>query len=148
MLSPRYAVIKVELLAVSWAINKCKQFVVGLPHFTIITDHHPPIPIIITGWTKSRIHASKISKAESWPTNSLVSGSRVFWPMSQILSLENLSPTPCHMSWWWNMTHKTNPNHPLQRSEPHLLVTSTAFTYKTSSASRPGIPINHTQHLQ
>ena len=42
----RYAVIELELLAVSWAILKCKLFLAGLPHFRVITDHHPLIPIL------------------------------------------------------------------------------------------------------
>lgn len=42
----RYAIIELELLAVSWAILKCKLFLAGLPHFTVITDHHPLIPIL------------------------------------------------------------------------------------------------------
>ena len=35
-----YAVIKLEMLAVCWAVSKCKQFLTGLQHFTIITDHN------------------------------------------------------------------------------------------------------------
>ena len=35
-----------ELLAVSWVITKCKLFLAGLPHFTVVTDHHPLIPIL------------------------------------------------------------------------------------------------------
>ena len=42
----RYAVIELELLAISWAIIKCKMFLAGLPHFRVITDHHPLIPIL------------------------------------------------------------------------------------------------------
>ena len=42
----RYAVIELELFAVSWAITKCKLFLAGLPHFTVVTDHHPLIPIL------------------------------------------------------------------------------------------------------
>lgn len=30
----------------SWAIAKCKLFLAGLPHFTVLTDHHPLIPIL------------------------------------------------------------------------------------------------------
>ncbi len=37
----RYTVIELEQLAVSWAIKKCHFFLAGLPHFAIITDHHP-----------------------------------------------------------------------------------------------------------
>ena len=40
------SVIELELLAVAWAIMKCKLFLAGLPHFTVITDHHPLIPIL------------------------------------------------------------------------------------------------------
>ena len=42
----RYAIIELELLAVSWAITKCKLFLASLPHFTVVTDHHPLIPIL------------------------------------------------------------------------------------------------------
>ena len=42
----RYAVIELELLAVSWAIIKCNIFLAGLRHFTVMTDHHPLIPIL------------------------------------------------------------------------------------------------------
>ena len=42
----RYAIIGLELLAVAWAITKCKLFLAGLPHFTVITDHHPLVPIL------------------------------------------------------------------------------------------------------
>ena len=30
----------------TWAITKCHLFLAGLPHFTIITDHHPLVPIL------------------------------------------------------------------------------------------------------
>ena len=36
-----YAVIDLELLAVVWSVMKCKVFLLGLQHFTIITDHNP-----------------------------------------------------------------------------------------------------------
>ena len=42
----RYAVIELELLAVAWAVTKCKLFLAGLPHFTVVTDHHPLVPIL------------------------------------------------------------------------------------------------------
>ncbi len=42
----RYAIIELEMLAVSWAIIKCRIFLAGLPHFTVRTDHHPLIPIL------------------------------------------------------------------------------------------------------
>ena len=42
----RYAIIELELLAVTWAIAKCTIFLAGLPHFTVITDHHPLVSIL------------------------------------------------------------------------------------------------------
>ena len=42
----RYAVIELELLGVVWAVTKCKIFLAGLPHFTVLTDHHPLVPIL------------------------------------------------------------------------------------------------------
>ena len=42
----RYAVIKLEMLAVCWGVSKCNLFLTGLQHFTIVTDHNPLIPIL------------------------------------------------------------------------------------------------------
>ena len=44
----RYAVIELEMLAVAWAIMKCRIFLAGLPHFNIITNHNPLISILNT----------------------------------------------------------------------------------------------------
>ena len=35
----RYAVIELEMLAVAWAISKCRLFLEGMSHFLILTDH-------------------------------------------------------------------------------------------------------------
>ena len=40
-----YAVIKKELLAVQWAVQKSQMYLVGA-HFTIITDHQPLLGIL------------------------------------------------------------------------------------------------------
>ena len=42
----RYAVIELELLGVAWAAKKCRIFLTGLPHFTVVTDHNPLVPIL------------------------------------------------------------------------------------------------------
>ena len=42
----QYAVIELEMLAVAWAANKCKSFLMGLQNFQVITDHNPLIPIL------------------------------------------------------------------------------------------------------
>ena len=33
------------MLAVRWAANKCKMFLMGLQDFQVITDHNPLMPI-------------------------------------------------------------------------------------------------------
>ena len=42
----RYAVVELELLAIVWALKKCRPFLMGLPHFEIVTDHKPLVPIL------------------------------------------------------------------------------------------------------
>ena len=42
----RYTTIELEILAVCWATLKCKIFLSGLQHFTVITDHNPLLPIL------------------------------------------------------------------------------------------------------
>ena len=42
----RYAVIELELLAVTWAVWKCAMFLTGLPQFEVWTDHNPLVPIL------------------------------------------------------------------------------------------------------
>ena len=42
----RYAIIELEMLAVVWAANKCKVFLMGLQDFQVITDHNPLISIL------------------------------------------------------------------------------------------------------
>ena len=36
------------MLAVCWAVTKCRVFLAGLQHFLITTDHNPLIPILNT----------------------------------------------------------------------------------------------------
>ena len=42
----RYSTIELELLATAWAMSKCKLYLLGLQHFTLMTDHRPLIPIL------------------------------------------------------------------------------------------------------
>ena len=44
----QYAVIELEMLAVCWAIMKCRVFLADLQHFNVATDHNPLIPILNT----------------------------------------------------------------------------------------------------
>ncbi len=42
----RYAMIELECLTASWAMDKCRQFIEGLPSFELVTDHKPLVPIL------------------------------------------------------------------------------------------------------
>ena len=37
----RYATVELECLAVQWAVHRCRQFLLGMHHFDVITDHKP-----------------------------------------------------------------------------------------------------------
>ncbi len=38
--------IKLELLAIVWATRKCQIYLLGLPHYEVIVDHKPLVPIL------------------------------------------------------------------------------------------------------
>jgi hypothetical protein len=42
----RNAMIELECLGAAWAMQKCRQFIEGLPTFGHITDHKPLVPIL------------------------------------------------------------------------------------------------------
>ena len=42
----RYSTGDKELLAGVWAVRKCKNYLLGLPHFELVMDHKPLIPIL------------------------------------------------------------------------------------------------------
>ena len=41
----RYATIELECLAILFALKKCRHFLLGMPHFKVITDHKPLVGI-------------------------------------------------------------------------------------------------------
>ena len=55
-----YAMIELELLAIVWAVVRCKMFLQGLPMFTLVTDHRPLVSIL----TKSRAPVDRIESQQ------------------------------------------------------------------------------------
>ncbi|NJL71582.1 MAG: DDE-type integrase/transposase/recombinase [Candidatus Competibacteraceae bacterium] len=41
----RYSTIELEALGIAWAAQKCHYFLMGCPHFTVVTDHRPLLGI-------------------------------------------------------------------------------------------------------
>ena len=63
----RYAVIEMELGAVLRPVKKCGTYFMGLPHFYLIVDHRPLVPILNTSCSlKSRISAGNVYR-KSYP---------------------------------------------------------------------------------
>ena len=42
----RYSCIELELVGVVWGMTKCRYYLLGLPHFELVTDHRPLVPIL------------------------------------------------------------------------------------------------------
>ena len=41
-----YLMVELEALAAAWSVNKCRLFLLGIPHFTLVTDHKPLLSIL------------------------------------------------------------------------------------------------------
>jgi len=41
-----YSIIEMELCGVVWATKKCRLYLLGLPHFSLVIDHQPLVLII------------------------------------------------------------------------------------------------------
>ena len=41
----RYATIELEMLGIAWALEKCRFYLLGLPEFSVLTDHRPLVGI-------------------------------------------------------------------------------------------------------
>ncbi|XP_064088414.1 uncharacterized protein LOC135202892 [Macrobrachium nipponense] len=54
----RWATIELECLASVWAMTKCRHFLLGLPHFTLVTDHRPLPPTSEDDMLNSETHLS------------------------------------------------------------------------------------------
>ena len=59
----RYAVVELELLAIVWALKKCRTFLMGLQHFEVVTDHKPLVPIL-NEYTLDAVENLRLQRAE------------------------------------------------------------------------------------
>jgi len=95
-----FTIIELELLAVAWAITKCDVFLAGLPHFTVVTDHHLLIPILNNHRLESH-HKHRGTTPHNQTSQSCRQRSGI--PETQILHHIRISPTPTtatHSSHW------------------------------------------------
>ena len=60
----RYATIELELLAVVWAVAKCKILLEGLKHFHILTDYNLLVPIL-NNWHLDEIKNLRLQRLKS-----------------------------------------------------------------------------------
>ena len=42
----RYAMVELELIGAAWAMKKCRMYLLGLGHFTLVVDHQPLLSIL------------------------------------------------------------------------------------------------------
>jgi hypothetical protein len=50
----RYAMVKLDSLAIVWATKKCRMYLAGLPTYTVVTYHRPLLPIL-NNYTLDRV---------------------------------------------------------------------------------------------
>lgn len=88
----RYAMVKLELLANTWAVNKARIYLLGLDQFTIVTNHRPLVSIL-NHQTHDQVDNARLRRMKlklmPYSTTSLLSGKR-----ERVTS----SLTPCHGS--------------------------------------------------
>lgn len=60
----RYATIELEMLAVRWAMKKCRLYLLGLPHFTLVVDHQP-LKMILDHQTLDCVENPRLQRMKS-----------------------------------------------------------------------------------
>ena len=128
----RYAIIELELLAVAWAIMKCRLFLAGLPHFRVITNHHPLVPILNT----HRLDEIENPRLQRIRTKIMTYNFTTEWVKGPSTLYPMLSP--CVILGHWrcsqNGSQMTNPGSPSRRYEPFTLVIRRASAYRPSES--------------
>jgi len=57
----RYGIVDLELRAVEWAMKKCKMYLLGLPSFTLVTDHQALVTIL-DRYTLDAVESPKLQR--------------------------------------------------------------------------------------
>ena len=60
----RYPMIELEALAIKYALRKCRLYLSGLPHFTVITDHRPLLSIF-SKYSLNQIENAKLQNLKA-----------------------------------------------------------------------------------
>mgnify|MGYP001002027478 CR=1 FL=1 len=59
-----YAMIELEAIAIKYGIDKCHLYLAGMPHFTVICDHRPLIPIM-NNYSLLQVENAKLQKIKA-----------------------------------------------------------------------------------
>jgi len=57
----RYSIVELELAAVEWAMRKCRLYLIGLPNFSLVTDHQALVSIL-DRYTLDAIESPKLQR--------------------------------------------------------------------------------------
>jgi len=60
----RYASIELEALAIKYGIDKCRMYLAGMPHFTVVTDHRP-LTTIFNKYGINDVENQKLAKIKA-----------------------------------------------------------------------------------
>ena len=60
----RYAMVELEMLAVVWAMQKCRLYLHGLPSFELVVDHQPLVPIL-NDYTLDMVENPRLQRMKS-----------------------------------------------------------------------------------
>ena len=134
----RYTIIELELLAVAWTATKCKIFLAGLQHFSVVTGHNPLIPIL----NNQRLDEIKNPWLQRLKSRLMAYNFTTQW----IKGKGNNAPDACYvtqfqtlngMTPFVNMTANTTQSPQLQRSEFVNVINTTGISCITYVKNPP-----------
>ena len=122
------------MLAVPWAIVKCRLFLAGLPHFKIITDHHP----LVHNLNKNRLDEIKNLMLQRLKTRIMGYCFTAKWINGTLMPyLVALCRIPHHQSHWRNRSLITEMSSLVPRFVSYMDLRLTVPGYRNSVSRQP-----------